>query len=48
VPDSAGYASGLGGATAPHGHRAHFSAHMIGRQSIFIEGFILYELRTFS
>ena len=29
-------------------HRAHFSAHMIGKQSIFIEDFILYELRTFS
>jgi len=29
-------------------HRSHFSAHMIGKQSIFIEDFILYELRTFS
>jgi len=29
-------------------HRAHFSARMIGKQSIFIEDFILYELRTFS
>jgi methylase of polypeptide subunit release factors len=29
-------------------HRAHFSAHLVGRQSIFIEEFILYELRTYS
>lgn len=29
-------------------HRAHFSAHMVGKHSIFIEDFILYELRTFS
>jgi release factor glutamine methyltransferase len=29
-------------------HRAHFSAHLIGKQSIFIEDFILYELRTYS
>ena len=29
-------------------HRAHFSAHMVGKQSIYIEDFILYELRTFS
>jgi release factor glutamine methyltransferase len=29
-------------------HRAHFSAHLVGKQSIFIEDFILYELRTFS
>jgi methylase of polypeptide subunit release factors len=29
-------------------HRAHFSAHLIGKRSIFIEDFILYELRTFS
>jgi methylase of polypeptide subunit release factors len=28
--------------------RAHFSAHLVGKQSIFIEDFILYELRTFS
>jgi len=27
---------------------AHFSAHQIGTQTIFIEDFILYELRTFS
>lgn len=29
-------------------HLAHFSAHQVGEQSIFIENFILYELRTFS
>jgi release factor glutamine methyltransferase len=29
-------------------HLAHFSARQIGVQSIFIEDFILYELRTFS
>lgn len=29
-------------------HRAHFSAHLIGKHSIFIEDFILYELRTYS
>jgi methylase of polypeptide subunit release factors len=29
-------------------HRAHFSAHLVGKQSIFIEDFILYELRTYS
>ena len=29
-------------------HQAHFSVHLIGKQSIFIEDFILYELRTFS
>ena len=29
-------------------HRAHFSAHRVGKQSIFIEDFILYELRTYS
>jgi hypothetical protein len=29
-------------------HRAHFSAHMVGKQSILVEDFILYELRTFS
>jgi methylase of polypeptide subunit release factors len=29
-------------------HRAHFSAHLVGKQSILIEDFILYELRTFS
>ena len=29
-------------------HRAHFSVHLVGKQSIFIEEFILYELRTYS
>jgi methylase of polypeptide subunit release factors len=29
-------------------HRAHFSVHLVGKQSIFIEDFMLYELRTFS
>lgn len=29
-------------------HLAHFSARQIGVQSIFIEDFIMYELRTFS
>ncbi len=29
-------------------HLAHFSAHRVGAQSIFIEDFILYELRTYS
>ncbi len=29
-------------------HQAHFSIHLVGKQSIFIEDFILYELRTFS
>jgi 23S rRNA G2069 N7-methylase RlmK/C1962 C5-methylase RlmI len=29
-------------------HRAHFSAHLVGKQSILIEDFILYELRTYS
>lgn len=29
-------------------HQAHFSARPVGEQSIFIEDFILYELRTYS
>jgi release factor glutamine methyltransferase len=29
-------------------HRAHFSAHLVGKQSILIEDFMVYELRTFS
>jgi methylase of polypeptide subunit release factors len=29
-------------------HRAHFSARVAGQQSIFIEDFILYELRSYS
>jgi release factor glutamine methyltransferase len=29
-------------------HQAHFSAHRVCAQSIFIEDFILYELRTYS
>jgi release factor glutamine methyltransferase len=29
-------------------HRAHFTARLISKHSIFIEDFILYELRTFS
>jgi release factor glutamine methyltransferase len=29
-------------------HRAHFSVHLVGKQSIFIEEFMLYELRTYS
>lgn len=29
-------------------HRAHFSAHLIDKHSIFIEDFVLYELRTYS
>lgn len=29
-------------------HMAHFSARQVGTQSIFIEDFILYELRTYS